>query len=240
MSDRDSIIEKVQALLSKVPERGATEAEAASALEMAHKLLLRHNLSMAEVEDVKAEEGQVIEQREDAVAADGTPRRGSTGWQGILATVIGKHFFVRVLANRGTLYFIGRPDNVAAVRELNAWVVRQVAQLALEACYADGREPRYEKLWLRSCRLGIVARISDRLEDVAAAQAAESVKVRALIVRYDDENEKFVEDRYGRLSRGYQSPSNEVHYDGYHTGRMVGADISLSPPSQQVKGGPGK
>lgn len=235
-SVRDNLIEKIQALLSKVPERGATEAEATSALEMAHKLLLKHNLSMAEVEEIKRpEESQVIEEQEYAVAADGTPRKGSAGWQGILATVIGKQFFVRVLSARGMLYFVGRPDNVAIVRELNAWVVRQVAQLALEACYEDGREPRYEKVWMRSCRLGIVARINQRLADMVAAHAAEDVKIRALVVRYNDENTKFVEDRYGTLSRG--QGQTDIHYGGYTAGQEVGDRVSLSPASKQVEGG---
>ncbi|KKN41482.1 hypothetical protein LCGC14_0722960 [marine sediment metagenome] len=237
MTDRDSIIEKVQALLAKVPERGATEAEAATALEMAHRLLLKHNLSMAEVEMISGEAGQVVEEREYAVAAGGTMRRGSGGWQGILATVIGNHFFVRVLGVKGSgvLVFVGRPDNVATVRELNAWVVRQVARLALEACHEEGRVARYEKAWLESCRIGILARINQRLGDMVAARAAEDVKIRALVVRYGDENAQFVKDRHGETETG--PDRTLLHPEGYEAGLETGDRVSLHPASKQVQGG---
>lgn len=236
---RGNIIDKIQALLAKVPERGATEAEAASALEMAHKLLLKHNLTMAEVEEVELPgESLVVEEHESAMAADGTPRRGSAGWQGVLATSIGRHFFVRIVAQGGVLMFIGRKDNVATVRELNSWVVKQVARLALDACHEDGREARYEKTWLRSCRLGIVARINERLVELVAEQAARDVKVRALVVRYDDENKRYIRDKYGRLGRG--TAFDGLHHGGYVAGREVGDRVSLSPESRQVTRGDGR
>lgn len=237
MTDRDSIIEKVQALLLKVPERGATEAEAATALEMAHRLLVKHNLSMAEVETITDGAGQVVEERECAVAAGGKPRRGSGGWQGILATVIGNHFFVRVLGvpGSGILVFVGRPDNVATVRELNFWIVRQVSRLALDACHEEGRVARYEKAWLESCRIGILARINQRLGEMVAARAAEDVKIRALVVRYGGENEQYVKDRYGKTEYGPEQSG--LHPDGYEAGLETGDSVSLHPASQQVQGG---
>ena len=238
MTDRDSIIEKVQALLAKVPERGATEAEAATALEMAHRLLVKHNLSMAEVETITSEAGQVVEEREWAVGANGQIRRGSSGWQGVLATLIAGHFFVRVLGVQGSgvLIFVGRPDNVATVRELNSWIVRQVSWLALEACHEEGRVARYEKAWLVSCRIGIVARINQRLRDMVAARAAEDVKMRTLVVRYDDENAKFVRERHGAIS-SERANFDGLNIEGYEAGIETGDSVSLHPASQQVQGG---
>lgn len=236
MTDRDSIIEKVQAMLAKVPERGATEAEAATALEMAHRLLVKHNLSMAEVEEIKDEAGQVVEECDLAVGANGSILRSTRqSWQGALATVIGRHFFVQVLCFHGALIFIGRPDNVATVRELNAWIVGQVARLALEVCHEEGRVARYEKTWLRSCRIGIVLRIHERLEEMVAARAAEDVKMRALVVRYDDENAKFVKDRYGKPKAAL--PASNLHLEAVEAGLETGDRVSLHPASHQVQGG---
>lgn len=236
---RGNIIDKIQALLAKVPERGATEAEAASALEMAHKLLLKHNLTMAEVEEVELPgESQVVEEHDRAMAADGTPRRGAGGWQAVLAASVGHHFFVRVLSGRGTLIFVGRRDNVATVQELNRWLVKQVARLALDACHEDGREARYEKTWLRSCRLGIVSRINERLAELVAQQAAQDVQIRALVVRYDEENEQYIRDRFGRVGKG--TAGSGLHHGGYAAGQEVGDRVSLSPESRQVTKGDGR
>lgn len=235
MTDRDSIIEKVQALLAKVPERGATEAEAATALEMAHRLLVRHNLSMAEVETIKDGAGQVVEEREWAVSANGQIRRSAVGWQGSLAAVIGQPFFVQVISCRGMLIFVGRPDNVATVRKLNAWIVPQVFRLALEACHEEGRVARYEKGWLQACRTGIVWRIHGRLARMVAERAAEDVKMRALVVRYGDENAEFVKDRFGQ-TQTLQS-SADLHPEGLAAGIETGDSVSLHPASHQVQGG---
>jgi hypothetical protein len=236
VTDRDSIIEKVQAMLAKVPERGATEAEAATALEMAHRLLVKHNLSMAEVETITEEAGQVVEECDLGIGANGALLRNTRqSWQGALATVIGRHFFVQVLCFHGTLIFIGRFDNVATVRELNAWIVGQVSRLALEACHEEGRVARYEKTWIRSCRIGIVMRIHERLEAMVAARAAGDVKMRALVVRYDNENAKYVKDRYGRPKSA--PPVRGLNLEAVAAGLETGDSVSLHPASQQVQGG---
>src|SRR5215471_17210395 len=49
--DREALLDRIQALLSKTVERGATEAEAQAALAAAQRLMDAHNIELAQVLD---------------------------------------------------------------------------------------------------------------------------------------------------------------------------------------------
>lgn len=53
MSKRDSILKKIQALRAKIPDNGATEDEAKAAAEMADRLMREHEITEAELSNVK-------------------------------------------------------------------------------------------------------------------------------------------------------------------------------------------
>jgi len=62
---RTALLDKISALLAKTEQNGCTEAEAASAAEMAQSLMAKYGLSLSEI--------QAIESPEDACDVDGVP-----------------------------------------------------------------------------------------------------------------------------------------------------------------------
>lgn len=83
------IIEKIQKCLALSECEGATEAEAATALRMAKKLLAKHHLSMADVEAATSEEkrAETWKYGQDDVSA---PKRRIDSWEKQLIHAINK------------------------------------------------------------------------------------------------------------------------------------------------------
>ena len=238
---RNDLIDKIRALLSKTPDRGASESEAIEALKMANKLLLKHGLSMAEVGDVGVPAGGWVVQEWTTMRAAGQGRKGvrtgKPGWQGNLAAAIGQSFFVKVLfaSKSGAILFVGRPDNIAVVRELHEWTVNQVTRLALRACKGSGRNPVYEPTWMRSCRLGMVNRIGERVADAVAEAQSQDVKITALVVQYAQENKTYIADKI----KFVETRDRRDQYDSVAAavGYQAGNRVSINPASRQVAGG---
>src|SRR5260370_29709018 len=88
-------------------DTAATEAEAATAMEMAHKLLEAHNLDMSQVEEAHGKKAQ-----RETVGA-GTMLVGK--WEVDLLNMIADYNYCKVLrAKRYSLTIIGRGTNVEA------------------------------------------------------------------------------------------------------------------------------
>lgn len=231
--ERDAVIDKVQAMLARTVDRGASENEAATALKMAHALLTKHNLSMAEVAMPDSHESQVVEEYEIVKVANGTQKR-TAGWQGSLAHIIGKGFYVRVIQQGGRIAFIGRPTNVAITRELYNWCVPQCTTIAQDVAREQGYEPKYDRKQVASLRLGLLDRLHQRIQNMKNEAAQQDVKVTALVVSFETENEEYIQGKHGDLQT-VEGP--KIDPRAYVAGREAGDRVSLTPSSGQVEGG---
>lgn len=112
----EKLIEKVQKLLNLANNSGASQAEANNAMEKANKLLLMHNLTMADV-DTEDEDG--ITKKDDAVTIGGHSYEGK--WEATLMSVIAKYNMCTSLTitTRGkkesTMTVIGEAQNIEIV-----------------------------------------------------------------------------------------------------------------------------
>ena len=228
MRDRDGIIEVIQALLAKTEANGATEAEASSAAAKAQELLARHNLAMAEVEPL-ADNGAagVTEERIDA---------NSAAWRGSLCKGIAGAMFCRVVRCGGgwdkegrsigyKIAIIGAPENVGAVRELFRWLEGQVDAVAARECRGMGRR------YANSFRLGMAQRLGARIREQAAAEAAQSVAMRAVVVHHEAANRAFVVEHYPGLVTRRASASSGA---GMAAGQAAGNGVGLASPRRQI------
>jgi hypothetical protein len=124
MSERETVIEKVQKLLSLADEQGGgTEAERLNAAEKAQALILKHNLDTLELEAETDSGPEFVEEREDLDAQ-------SDHWKGDLYSRLGKTVNVHVHYRRiygqkskRTYVLIGRVDSIAYVKSLAAYLV---------------------------------------------------------------------------------------------------------------------
>ena len=221
-SNRESIIDRIRAILSKTESRGASEAEAATALEMAQRLLIKHNLDMAEIVDIQTDDDPVTEE-----TLFGTV--GAKGWRASLANVIGKAMFVKIITQgQRAISFIGRPENVGSVMEMYQWVAPQLEVMAGEMV------AQYPNRWGRrsyatAVRHGMVSTISDRLQETMREQQAQTVGVTALVVQYDAENETFAKENHNLVTHRVS-----IAPKGYNDGKIAGREVSLTPGSRQI------
>lgn len=225
MADRNNIIDKVQALLSKTVKQGATEEEAASALAMAQKLLAKHNLSMTEVEVASKEASEIVQ---DMVMAK---TEGSMQWIVQLASAISEVTYTRVL--RGSaydykvpIYFVGRKYNAEAAKEMFGWVAPQINGMAKKLRSQKGESWR----WYSSCALGMAVRVRNRLASAHREVLAQEVKLQALVVSYEDENKEYME-HFGMA----RTLSGELDHQGYSVGVDKGDSVSITPGSKQIE-----
>lgn len=119
----EKVIDKIRKLLAVARDKGATEHEAATALAMAQRLMLEH--------DVKNVEDHVEVQ---AVRGEWMNVHFDDKWYRMLAAGVASLFNCRTLFNSlGDVKFVGKPENIEVCQVTLLWVVDQVEELYKEA-----------------------------------------------------------------------------------------------------------
>jgi len=114
----DKLIEKVQKLLTLARNDGASEAEADTALQMANKLLLIHNLTMADV-DTEEEDGDGLLRKDGVVTIGDNGEEGK--WEGTLMAVLCEYNLCGCVINsikgnkQSTMTIVGSKENIEVV-----------------------------------------------------------------------------------------------------------------------------
>ena len=123
MSNRETIIEKVQKLLALSDEEGGgTEAERLNAAEKAQDLILKHNLDVLEIEAEQNTGPEFVEDFEDF-------DKMTDHWKGSLFAAIGKTVNVQTLYRSGNsksqrrYILIGRQDSIEYARSLSNYLI---------------------------------------------------------------------------------------------------------------------
>jgi len=147
----EDIVERIRKLLRLAEDAGATEAEAAAALERANALLIRHNLSMDAIAVSTGEQPAVGERHIHAGWA------GS--WRGSLLGILARHNFcspfISRQGKRDTVIVVGRPANVDATHAMYDWITDQLERIASEEWLLVNRVQRENrmsgKVWCPDC-----------------------------------------------------------------------------------------
>lgn len=151
----DSIRAKIRALLARAaPGSGATEAEQASAMNLASMLMTRHGIQMS------------MEEAHEDPTGEGNVMPGDYGkWQLFCADAAAYLYYCRVVwGGRGKhkqVRFIGRPDNVDAAGFTFLWLVEQVEELYKQAL-PRGLSKEVRSELRRTFKLACAARIRGR------------------------------------------------------------------------------
>ena len=170
------IVEKIRKMLRLARDAGATEAEAATAMGMAQRLMLQHNIDNVE---------EVVEQV--AIQGDWHNYEIDKRWQQLLLLAIAKLYNCRSLMNRdGRVQFIGKASNVLVCADTLVWVTEQVNSLHKEALKAFGNGRKLTKYEYRDFRLtfkeACANRIYQRVIEIVAASRNEIPAHMALVV----------------------------------------------------------
>jgi Protein of unknown function (DUF2786) len=151
----DDVVERIRKLLRLAGDVGATEAEAAAALERANALLMRHNLTL---DRIAASTGAaaVPSVTEQAIRAGW---RGN--WRASLIYILAKHNlcepFSSLVGRVESVVVVGRPANVAATHAMFDWIVAQLERfaqaewLAFDCAQREAVGPLLGRGWCVEC-----------------------------------------------------------------------------------------
>jgi len=227
----ENLLDKVKKLL-RLAERTNSEGEAAAAAAAAQKLIERHKLDVAALDLSEAHEAPV-EAPEKATLDGAEGRRNKCAWRGSLASGIARANACRVYWTGPRLQIVGAPSDVATVRYMYAYLVREIDRLA--ETKSGG------KAWLHAWRMGAVATVSQRLREAreearrearAEAQAsgaggAAIVRVNAGIARIE-RAESAVEAVMAAMKMRKGSTTKVRSWGAYEQGRADGATIRIA------------
>lgn len=228
MTEKEKILTRVRNLL-KLAEGGANEHEAAAAASAAQKLIEAHKLDEAML-DASADEGrepeEPVREWEDPLDA----AKSKIAWKGSLASGIARANGARIFWRGPSIRIVGAPSNVATVRYLYMYFVREIERLAKQ--YAgNGRS------WMHAWRCGVADMISTRLKEArnearTEAQAATTgtalARVNAGIAKLDarDAAVGLYVDKNLRLRKGRATTVRST--GGYSQGQRDGKSVNVA------------
>lgn len=186
-----------------IMEQSKFEGEVANAAAQLQRLLEEHNLDIADLEGRGAKTAPgVVEHGYDLAKA-------AFQWKLDLGYYLAKHYFCNAIIWRHpgqpkTISFIGRPDNVEAMKMLYGWVIRQIVEIARterpkwEAEHGEHIDPLR---WQVNFGAGAVQTVAKKLNEIKAQQAAD-VKTNALVLHHEAEISDYTEEKYGWRNDG--------------------------------------
>jgi hypothetical protein len=231
MADRNSIIEKIKALLAKTTANGATEAEMLSALDKASAMMDAYDISDDDVKIAKDEAAMLHADPPDLKDPHNIKWRLSYG----VAEFCGVQIF-RSRHETG-LRCIGMPSDV----QLATWLLDSLADFVFAELYAHligCLAPQNERrVIIRSFTAACCERITDRLLAlVERSKAARTSNGRELVVVKDAAIKAFMKDHGIRIHTcsGY-SPSNS-DASAEAAGRAAGERANFGRPVSGAAG----
>lgn len=243
----DRILQQIAALQNMTVERGATEAEATTALTKLQALLFKYNLDLASIDVGKAQKPGFKEEYADSMTrknrtpGSGFKQRSSNlqpyerEWRVELAVSIAKYNFCRVLTDQQFYHvlFIGSQVNVETVRSMWEYACEQVDALSYAALKErrknhiqramEGRQAG--KTWRRDWMFGCVHRLTDRLYEQWAELRKQSEASTALVLVNDKALAEYVAER---ASGSTVSWSKRQVGAGYEHGYKAGDKVNLT------------
>ena len=218
----DNVLDKIRKMLRLAEHPNTGEHEASVAAEKATQLMLKYNIERFQVEE-DGNESRVI---------DDPYVLGKDNWKRTLWGHVAKHNFCRIVLTGEKIHVIGRPENVAFVKELARWLTGQVEVIAYREVSNYGGNVHRRK-WINSFCLGMTARLGERLKKMRQDAEQESETTRALVIHHSQELNQYMSVAYPKL--GISKFHVKYAGDAYHRGRYMGDSVGMSPASRQVK-----
>ena len=173
----EKIRDRIRKLLRLARDKGASEAEAATAMAMASKLMLEYNIEHVEDEV----DNEII--KGEWLKVD----RGGEDWEKRVGTAVGTMFncrFIHDTAGFGWVKFVGKPNNVEVCGDVYEWWCNQVEQYyKLELKKHEGTLNKTLRAQLRrNFKAWCSLRISQRVGEIMMANRGNIPDHLALVV----------------------------------------------------------
>jgi hypothetical protein len=231
MADRNSIIEKIKALLAKTTANGATEAEMLSALDKASAMMDAYDITDADLRIAKDEAVTL-----GAEPAD-TKDPHHIKWR--LTYAVGQFCNVKIFRNNYEtgLRCIGMPSDV----QLALWLLDNLADFVFNALYEHligcCAPPSERRVIMRSFVEACCERVSGRLlELVEQSKQARTSNGRELVVIKDGAIKAYMKEHDIRLRTCCMGSSSNIDSAARAAGRAAGDRASFGRPVSGAAG----
>lgn len=204
MTDMNRIANKIQHLLNKTVENGATEAEAQQALLLAQKLMAKYNIELEQQTGSKDFKCSLEETK-----VKPNPRNNALG------NIIANSFAVKGIIYGGKWAFFGREANAKAAAECLKFIHRTMEAGMRRICREHGLETTQKgaAYWYNPYALGFIKGLQEAMADQTKALC---------VVVPEDVNNKFNE-KFPKLNQ-YRGKGMQYHHDrdAYNQGQRDG------------------
>jgi hypothetical protein len=231
MPDRNSIIDKIKALLAKTTENGATEAEMLSALDKASAMMDAYDISDEELQIAKDE--AVMQHADPPDLKD--PH--SIKWR--LCYGVAQFCGVQIFRSRHQtgLQCIGMPSDV----QFAMWLLDTLADFVFDELYAHligCLAPKNERqVIMRSFTEACCQRIGERLLAlVERSKAARTSNGRELVIVKDAAIKAFMQEHHIHLRTCSGYSSSNINTAARVAGRAAGDRASFGRPVSGAAG----
>ncbi|MCI0652105.1 MAG: SprT-like domain-containing protein [Planctomycetes bacterium] len=214
-SERDKMLTRIKELLAMAGS--PNEHEAATAMRLVHKFLLKYNLDLAELDS----------QRDFAIRHLGTCSARIQHYEYALANILNKHYFVETvwtfsydaLRNRPgrILEIAGTPENLEIAEYVHHYVMNLTERLWKAYRRANPGSRSTRKQYLAGLMEGFAAKLD--------SQSTELSEKNGLIWRGDPLLEEYHRYRYPHLVR--LRGAGVARSDGYDAGLRDGREITI-------------
>lgn len=242
MTTDSKTLELIARLHALATNKGATEAEAATALSKMQALLFKHNLTMSDISMDPSERKSSITDEEssahDIIATwfGGRVRPAERAWLSLLAGSVARYNFCSTMITKKFthVWFVGTPENIAAVRAIWMYAAEQVMDLADEAykAYKAHGGTTYYRIWRRNFATGCCARLEQRLREEWNKLQQANVDSKALIVVNSTDLTEYIDARKDSKPVKYNTGRS---VDGQRAGYVAGDLVKLGAKAKEIK-----
>jgi|TARA_R100000278_G_scaffold77128_1_gene60006 hypothetical protein len=220
----EKVLERIAKLMQMAD--GGTKHEAEVASKMAQKLLIKHNLSMADVdtnidEAEKAIMDELFNMRDVWKKVEGN-------WIASLYHVVATNNLCRIITQSGgrwkNIYVIGTKANVSMVHFMCQQLIPRLREAEKqEWSWYNGWDKR--GVFKRGFFQGAVSGINSQLRVQMQQLQQENKNVEGLVIYNDKAVGDYVSGKWPKLGKGRSSSTSSA--DGYRSGRNVGKNMSI-------------
>lgn len=205
------LLDKLQKVLALTGSCVETEAQAAAGC--LARLLVLHNLDIADLERRGAVEVPKVSESKHNLG------KAAFKWKLKLAEEIAEHYFCYALIDHKIKHvsFVGRPDNVDSLRMLYDWLINQVRDIAsVERCryIAENNEHIDPLRWQVGFGEGAAIRFGERLREQRQRESTEAGT--ALVISHTTEISDFLETQYGYRTDGRSTKMQQEYEERWN------------------------
>lgn len=239
-----SIVDRIRKILSKTEEAGCTEAEAATAMALAGRLMAEHNLSMAEV-SAGDEDGHAAEPWAEDTAGDDFGKwtlQHSLAWG-----IVRRFFFVEGYfstswtpgrrRSRKAMRFFGKESNVQTAKWAFASLLAAFDRLFDEHRRKTGCPASDRRAFCAGVASGFSAKLIEErqtVQDERDVIRGTSGETALALISVEAETKQAFRERHGKMKTHYSNFSGTKDSGGARqAGYAAGRNLNLARPIGQ-------